>query len=197
MGQRRRVGCCPPAGRRSTAWWPGRRNAKRIRRSIPSASAGSRTRRRSDARACVMDHRGECGIASRAHEAVVHAARVARRVMRRRRTRCWWGRRYAVRRINRVPGTNLLTPRAAEAYEKWKRTGERPLRANGAPPPSDHDTIGLLALDGRGVLAGACTTSGGRSSSRPRRGFADHRRRPVRGRRRGRGGRDGAWGKRS
>ncbi len=52
---------------------------------------------------------------------------------------------------------NLLTPEARAAWKKWRRE-------NNAPPEKidakNHDTIGLLALDRRGSLAGACTTSG-------------------------------------
>jgi isoaspartyl peptidase/L-asparaginase-like protein (Ntn-hydrolase superfamily) len=110
--------------------------------------------------ACVMDHRGECGSVA-CLKRVVHAAQVARRVMEATPHAMLVGEaatRFAV--SQGFPETNLLTPRAAEAYEKWKRTGERPALRHGAPPPSDHDTIGLLALDARGVLAGACTTSG-------------------------------------
>ena len=52
---------------------------------------------------------------------------------------------------------NLLTPEAAAAWERWKAE-------NGEVTPridvDNHDTIGLLALDGDGNLSGACTTSG-------------------------------------
>ncbi len=47
----------------------------------------------------------------------------------------------------------MLTAQGREAWEKWKR--ER------TDPPTDvHDTIGMIALDQRGNLAAACTTSG-------------------------------------
>ena len=48
---------------------------------------------------------------------------------------------------------NMLTEHGREAWEKWKReqTG---------PPADVHDTIGMIALDQRGNLAAACTTSG-------------------------------------
>jgi L-asparaginase/N4-(beta-N-acetylglucosaminyl)-L-asparaginase len=51
--------------------------------------------------------------------------------------------------------TNLLTPEAKKAWEKWKKEQEA-----GNPDGSGHDTIGMVALDARGDLAGACTTSG-------------------------------------
>jgi isoaspartyl peptidase/L-asparaginase-like protein (Ntn-hydrolase superfamily) len=51
--------------------------------------------------------------------------------------------------------TNLLTPEAKEAWEKWKKK-----RETGKPAGTGHDTIGMVALDAGGNLAGACTTSG-------------------------------------
>ncbi|PKP51841.1 MAG: glycosylasparaginase [Bacteroidetes bacterium HGW-Bacteroidetes-1] len=52
---------------------------------------------------------------------------------------------------------NLLTPEARKAFKAWKRSGARY-----APMANweNHDTIGLLAIDQKGDLAGACTTSG-------------------------------------
>src|SRR5438067_5054906 len=62
--------------------------------------------------------------------------------------------------------TDLLTDEARRQWEEWRATGQvRP--AHPAPMPNieekphgSHDTIGVLALDSRGVLAGACSTSG-------------------------------------
>lgn len=53
--------------------------------------------------------------------------------------------------------TNLLTPEMKENYDKWKKKG-----ASYAPQSNweNHDTIGLIAMDSNGDLAGACTTSG-------------------------------------
>jgi len=51
--------------------------------------------------------------------------------------------------------TNLLTPEAKKAWEKWKKNQEA-----AKPAGSGHDTIGMVALDAGGDLAGACTTSG-------------------------------------
>lgn len=77
---------------------------------------------------------------------------------------------------------NLLAPQAAEAYQQWLR--DKPVidqsrdRGYLAPRPVDspdqrggrlfaseerwhgHDTIGVLAIDSHGTLAGACSTSG-------------------------------------
>ena len=51
--------------------------------------------------------------------------------------------------------TDLLTPAARKAWEQWKKSGKAD-----KPAGSDHDTIGLLAIDAGNDLAGACTTSG-------------------------------------
>ncbi|WIG57143.1 MAG: N4-(beta-N-acetylglucosaminyl)-L-asparaginase, putative [Rhodanobacteraceae bacterium] len=64
---------------------------------------------------------------------------------------------------------NLLTPAADKAWHEWLKTSHyKPeinseVRDYGAGVPIDkhnHDTIGILALDAHGKLAGACTTSG-------------------------------------
>ncbi|MEJ2594407.1 MAG: N(4)-(beta-N-acetylglucosaminyl)-L-asparaginase [bacterium] len=57
--------------------------------------------------------------------------------------------------------TNLLTPKAKEAWEKWLKSSDYDPVINWENKPNEyHDTIGLLAIDGKGLLAGACTTSG-------------------------------------
>jgi N4-(beta-N-acetylglucosaminyl)-L-asparaginase len=77
---------------------------------------------------------------------------------------------------------NLLTPKSKHDYEEWLKTshyqpevnvenrlggrkaGTAAGRSGGHDPmpggPQNHDTIGMLALDARGNLSGACTTSG-------------------------------------
>ncbi|MEX0904475.1 MAG: N(4)-(beta-N-acetylglucosaminyl)-L-asparaginase [Balneolaceae bacterium] len=49
-----------------------------------------------------------------------------------------------------------LSPKAEEAYEKWKQTSEYQPVIN----IENHDTIGMIGLDENGRLAGSCTTSG-------------------------------------
>jgi len=51
---------------------------------------------------------------------------------------------------------NLLTDESAEDYRKWLEHSKYEPIIN----IENHDTIGLLALDSSGNLAGACTTSG-------------------------------------
>ncbi len=52
--------------------------------------------------------------------------------------------------------TDLLTDKAKKAWEEWKIKSKYQPVINS----ENHDTIGLLALDEHGNLAGACTTSG-------------------------------------
>lgn len=52
--------------------------------------------------------------------------------------------------------TDLLTPSSKKRWEEWKKTSSYKPVIN----IENHDTIGLLALDKKGNLAGACTTSG-------------------------------------
>lgn len=53
--------------------------------------------------------------------------------------------------------TDLLTENARKRYEEWQSSGK-----TYAPQANweNHDTIGLLAIDKNGDIAGACTTSG-------------------------------------
>ena len=49
-----------------------------------------------------------------------------------------------------------LSPKAEEAYKKWKETSEYKPVIN----IENHDTIGMIGLDKDGNMAGSCTTSG-------------------------------------
>lgn len=51
---------------------------------------------------------------------------------------------------------NLLTPEAEKDWQEWLRESKYKPVIN----IENHDTIGMLALDANGDLAGACTTSG-------------------------------------
>src|SRR6185312_668267 len=70
---------------------------------------------------------------------------------------------------------NLLTPEAEQAWHEWLKTahyqpsinsevrdyGKTGGQGTGMPGGAgNHDTIGMLAIDAQGRLAGACTTSG-------------------------------------
>jgi N4-(beta-N-acetylglucosaminyl)-L-asparaginase len=61
--------------------------------------------------------------------------------------------------------TRLLTPEAEQRWREWLKTAQyQPqINAERAKLPGNkdnHDTLGILALDANGNLAGACTTSG-------------------------------------
>ena len=61
-------------------------------------------------------------------------------------------------RKNGFAREDILTDAAREAWIKWKQSLSD--RDDWFPKDLDHDTIGLVALDVNGDLAGACTTSG-------------------------------------
>ena len=117
--------------------------------------------------ACIMDGRGRCGAVA-ALEDILHPISVARRVMETTPYVMLVGegaRTFAIE--SGFPTTNLLTEASEREWRQWRREN----RANAPaptpnierrtlPPDQDHDTIGMLALDASGGLAGACTTSG-------------------------------------
>ncbi len=55
---------------------------------------------------------------------------------------------------------NLLTPKAEKAWKNWLKTAKYKPVNNIENINKYHDTIGLLAVDKNGDIAGACTTSG-------------------------------------
>jgi len=60
---------------------------------------------------------------------------------------------------------NLLTPQAEQAWREWLKTEHYAPQINaerrGIPGNKDnHDTLGMIAIDASGQMAGACTTSG-------------------------------------
>jgi N4-(beta-N-acetylglucosaminyl)-L-asparaginase len=119
--------------------------------------------------ASIMDAEGNCGGVA-ALEHVTHAISVARRVMERTPHVLLAGDgalQFALEQG--FEKENLLTPEADKAWHEWLKTAHyRPVansevRDYGAGMPGgkdNHDTIGMLALDAHGKLAGACTTSG-------------------------------------
>lgn len=57
--------------------------------------------------------------------------------------------------------TNLLTPESEKIWKNWvKKKQYKPVINWENEPNKYHDTIGLLAVDSNGDIAGACTTSG-------------------------------------
>ena len=113
--------------------------------------------------ACVMDERHRCGAVA-ALEDTLHPVTVARMVMERTPHVMLVGegaRAFAT--AQGVPRTDLLTPEAEAHWRAWLETAEYAPAVNAerrTGHADDHDTIGVLALDGAGRLCGACTTSG-------------------------------------
>jgi len=133
--------------------------------------------------ASIMDEFGNCGAVA-AMEFIAHPISVARRVMEKTPHVLLVGEgatQFAVEQG--FAREQLLTPESREAWQKWLKSSQGykpvPNRENmlGSPDANtpgtsgdktlgtpggagNHDTIGMLALDQHGNLAGACTTSG-------------------------------------
>ena len=120
--------------------------------------------------ASIMDADYNCGAVA-AIEHIAHPISVARRVMERTPHVLLVGDgalQFALEQGFKKE--NLLTPESEQAWHEWLKTAKYQPSINGevhdygkAGRPGgagNHDTIGMLALDARGRLAGACTTSG-------------------------------------
>ena len=106
--------------------------------------------------ACVMDHTGKAGAVCFV-QGIEHPLSLARRVMEDTPHVMLSGKgaeQFA--EACGFPKRELLTPASRKAWEDWKQTSQYAPVIN----IENHDTIGLLALDDRGRLAGGCTTSG-------------------------------------
>lgn len=115
--------------------------------------------------ASIMDGDGRCGAVA-AIEDIEHPVSVARAVMERTPHVLLvadGAQQFAV--AQGFPRKPLLTDEARKAWRNWLKKSEyRPkMNAERTRTPGDehdHDTLGILALDAKGKLAGACTTSG-------------------------------------
>jgi len=120
--------------------------------------------------ASIMDAEGNCGAVA-AIEHIAHPISVARLVMERTPHVLLVGDgalQFALEQG--FKRENLLTPESEQAWHEWLKTAHYKPTINSevrdygvaGPPGSagNHDTIGMLALDAHGKLAGACTTSG-------------------------------------
>jgi len=130
--------------------------------------------------ASIMDHSGNCG-AVLALEQIKHPISVARLVMEKTPHVMLAGDgafQFAIEQGFKAE--NLLTEQSKKEWETWLKTAKYKPQANienqlyqkSAPKSTledalklpgnqyNHDTIGMLALDAHGNLAGACTTSG-------------------------------------
>ena len=115
--------------------------------------------------ACVMDADGRCGGVACLRR-IRHAAQVARAVMDRTPHVLLAGEAATAFAVSQgFQESNLLSPEAAAKYQAWRKENPNLARPRvpggaGASGGGGHDTIGMLALDRNGRLAGACTTSG-------------------------------------
>lgn len=115
--------------------------------------------------ASIMDGDGRCGSVA-ALQDIAHPVSVARRVMEKTPHVMLVGegaQQFAVQ--EGFAKQRLLTPAAEQAWRDWLKTAEyRPeINAERRKQPGNkdnHDTLGMLAIDASGRLAGACTTSG-------------------------------------
>ncbi|WP_069658310.1 N(4)-(beta-N-acetylglucosaminyl)-L-asparaginase [Arcticibacter eurypsychrophilus] len=120
--------------------------------------------------ACIMDEQGNCGSVA-ALEFIAHPISVARRVMEKTPHVMLVGEgalQFALEQgFEKV---NKLNPESEKAWKEWLKTAKyKPVinieNKSFAPKKLpgnqyNHDTIGMLALDSKGNLSGACTTSG-------------------------------------
>ena len=116
--------------------------------------------------ACIMDELGNCGAVA-AIEYIAHPISVARLVMEKTPHVLLVGEgatQFAVEQGFKKE--NLLTPESRKAWKEWLKTAKYAPVVNienrHYKPGSkyNHDTIGMLAIDTKGNLSGACTTSG-------------------------------------
>jgi len=116
--------------------------------------------------ACIMDEFGNCGSVA-AIENIAHPMSVARLVMEKTPHVMLVGdgaTQFAVEQG--FKREKLLTPESEKAWKQWLKTAKySPVMniENKQHAPGNqynHDTIGMLALDAKGNISGACTTSG-------------------------------------
>jgi N4-(beta-N-acetylglucosaminyl)-L-asparaginase len=124
--------------------------------------------------ACIMDEQGNCGSVM-CLEHIMHPISVARLVMEKTPHVQLVGEgalQFAL--ANGFKKENLLTPEAEKAWREWLKTSkydpmiiDKLLKekspSGDEPVPgqiNNHDTIGMIAMDAKGNISGACTTSG-------------------------------------
>ncbi len=106
--------------------------------------------------ACIMDSKGNYG-AVLGVKNIKHVISVARKVMEDTPHVMLVGegaKKFAISKG--FEPEDLLTEASKKAWEKWKETSEYKPIIN----IENHDTIGMLAIDKKGDISGACTTSG-------------------------------------
>ncbi|WP_282142685.1 isoaspartyl peptidase/L-asparaginase family protein [Cellulophaga baltica] len=106
--------------------------------------------------ACIMDSEGNCG-AVLCMENIMHPISVARKVMEDTPHVMLAGKgaeKFAYEKGFKK--THLLTEKSKQEWLTWKKTSHYKPIVN----IENHDTIGMLAIDSKGAISGACTTSG-------------------------------------
>ena len=106
--------------------------------------------------ACIMDHTGNCGAVSYLQH-IKNPISVARKVMEETPHVMLSGKGaldFALKKGFKKE--NLLTEKAANLWKEWLVTSQYKPIVN----IENHDTIGLLAIDEKRNISGACTTSG-------------------------------------
>jgi N4-(beta-N-acetylglucosaminyl)-L-asparaginase len=122
--------------------------------------------------ACIMDEKYNCGSVM-ALEYIKHPISVARMVMEKTPHIVLAGDgalQFAL--ANGFKKENLLTPESEKMWKEWLKEAKYQPEINvenklynrdkDSMPggPNNHDTIGMLAIDAKGDMSGACTTSG-------------------------------------
>jgi N4-(beta-N-acetylglucosaminyl)-L-asparaginase len=106
--------------------------------------------------ACIMDHKGNAGSVTFIQN-IMHPISVARAVMEKTPHVMLSGKgAYDFAISQGFKHENLLTEKAKNAWEEWKKESKYEPVIN----IERHDTIGLLGIGKNGEIAGACTTSG-------------------------------------
>jgi isoaspartyl peptidase/L-asparaginase-like protein (Ntn-hydrolase superfamily) len=106
--------------------------------------------------ACIMDETGNCGSVSYL-EHIKNPISVARKVMEDTPHVMLSGKgAYDFAIEKGFKKENLLTEKAEKRWKKWLKESKYETIVN----IENHDTIGLLAIDKKGDVSGACTTSG-------------------------------------
>jgi N4-(beta-N-acetylglucosaminyl)-L-asparaginase len=106
--------------------------------------------------ACIMDEKGNAGSVTFL-EGIMHPISVARAVMEKTPHVMLSGEGALKFALSQgFKKENLLTEKSKVAWEAWKKTAKYEPKIN----IENHDTIGILAIDGKNNLAAACTTSG-------------------------------------
>jgi len=109
--------------------------------------------------ACIMDERSRCGSVA-CLEGIAHPISVARAVMEKTQHVMLVG--DGARQFALDYGFDTIKtpiPEVKKDYEKWKKEN-KDLFKKPEINHENHDTIGMIAMDAKGNLSGACTTSG-------------------------------------